>query len=57
MNESRPHSNESDPKDMMVKKDLQELKITIYTNKIYFHFQWSNTPKLSVFSFEQLYVR
>lgn len=32
MNESRSYSNESDRKDIIVKKDLKELKVITYIN-------------------------
>ena len=40
MNESIPHSNESDSKDMMTKKGLKEMKVTTYTKQV--------TPSFSV---------
>ena len=42
MNEPSSHLNESNPEDMMVKKDSKKLKVTTYTNKLHLLFQWLN---------------
>ena len=57
MDEPRSHSNESNPDDMMTKKDLKELKVSIYT-RYTFLFDGSiiGTPWLSVLYWEQFYV-
>ena len=34
--------NESDPENRMTKKILKELKVITYTNKMHFHFHWSD---------------
>ena len=38
MIESMSRLNESDSKDMITKKNLKKLNVTIYTNKVYIHF-------------------
>ena len=40
MNELRLYPNESNPENTMTKKDLKELKITIYTNNVHISFRW-----------------
>ena len=35
MNEPRPHLYESNPEDRISQKDLKQLKVTTYTNKVY----------------------
>ena len=35
MNKSRLYSNERDPEDNIVKKDLKELKVTSYINNVH----------------------
>ena len=42
MNEPRPHLDESDLEDRMIKKGLKELKVTTYTNKVHLPFRWIN---------------
>ena len=42
MNEPRPHLNESDHGNRITKKDLKELKVTTYTNKVHLPFRWLN---------------
>ena len=42
MNEPKPHPNESDPENGMVKKSLKELKVTTYTNNMQLPFWWLN---------------
>ena len=38
MNKTIPHLNESDLENRMTQKNLKELKVNIYTNKMHFHF-------------------
>ena len=42
MNEPRQHLNKSDFEDRMTTKDLKEMKVTTYINKVHFHFWWLN---------------
>ena len=58
MNELILHTNESDREDRITKKSLKELKVIIYTNKVYLHFLWLNHKKFMVkhVLLEKLYV-
>ena len=38
MNEQRSHSNKSNPKNIMIKKSLKELRVNPYTKKVQFFF-------------------
>ena len=38
MNELRPHSNESVLENRTIKKDLKEVKVTTYIDKVYLPF-------------------
>ena len=42
MNELRLRLNDSDPEDMMTKKYLKKLKVSICTNKVHLTFYWLN---------------
>lgn len=38
MNKPRPYRNESNPEDKMTRKDLKEMEVTTYTNKVHLPF-------------------
>ena len=46
MNKSRLHPNKSDHQDRLTKKNLKELKVTSYTNKVHLPFWWLNQTNL-----------
>ena len=61
MNETGPHSNESNPEDRMVKIGLKELKVTYLYQQgaLSFSFWWLNhrNSEVSKLFLEQFYVR
>ena len=62
MNESILYSNESDFKDIRVKKSLKELKVTvyIYVNNVHISFPWlkhvNQVVKHNMLYLEQFYI-
>ena len=48
MNEQKSQPNESHLEDRMTKKDLKELKVTTYTNKVHLPFRFLNNRNLMV---------
>ena len=42
MNTPRSYSNESDRDDKMTKKNMMEMKVITYTNKVHLPFWWFN---------------
>ena len=48
MNELIPYSKENNPKDKMTTKNIQELKVNIYTNNVHVPFRCHNYKNFMV---------
>ena len=48
INKLRPRPNESDFEYRMTEKNIKELKVTTYTNKVHLPYQWFNHKNVMI---------